>query len=488
MAACLTGQRYRQRLTVKNNLGDASMGTDDRAFGTVPRRTVLSMMSAGLASAVLGTGGRALSADGGDGAILATPQQIEAEKTLLRLLKEPKLRALQSTLRTKWAATPRGQTRDGAARLDEAIAQWTNSLIFAELAEHQSGATFLWGTDDTPRSWLGHTIGGVGTSGDNPDAVYRTAIIDGDSQYEIAGKFDMARKPTQLTMEVDTTRLTRMPKIDYSKNSDLVSSVSQLTDRDLVTDADGSFRITVGGQGQGQGPNHLATSSGTLTLGTRDIIPDWDRQRPSRLTIRQTGGKPFEPATYAVIAQHLYEDLAGYLEFWAPFPDTWFGGLHGSHIAEPKGRNGGWGFVNGLSFDFAAPDDAIVVTLDPAGAAYTGIQIIDPWMIAPDAKKYQVCLSSAQALANPDGTRTYVISMTDPGVANWLDTAGLHQGLAIMRWQAVSKTTTKDTLVREFRVLKHADLAAFKDLARVTPAQRAAAVAARAKGYANRAT
>ena len=101
--------------------------------------------------------------------------------------------------------------------------------------------------------------------------------------------------------------------------------------------------------------------------------------------------------------------------------------------------------------------------LDPGDAAYTGFQIIDPWMIAPDAKKYQVCLNSTQASRNADGTCTYVISMTDPGIANWLDTAGLHQGLAIMRWQAVGKGTAKEKLVREFRVIKHADLAKLPD-------------------------
>jgi len=463
------------------------MGNEGRSpSSTVPRRTVIALMSAGLASAALGRSDKVLSGEGATGAILATPAQIEAEKTLLRLLKQPKLKQLQATIKAKWAATPRGQMSDGAATLDEAIAQWTNSLIFGELAENQASPALLWGTDDTPRTWLGHRIGGVGTSGDNPDAVYRSGIIDGDNQYEILGKFDVGRKPTQFVLELDATRLTKIPKIDYSKNSDLVTTVSMLTDRDIVTDPDGSFRITVGGQGEG--PNHMATKPGTLTVGVRDIIPDWERQRPARLSVRQVAGKPFAPATYAETAQHVHEDLEGYVEFWAAFPDVWFGGLHGNKIAEPKPRNGGWGFVNGLSFDLAAPDDAILVTLDPAGAAYTGFQINDPWMIAPDAKKYQVCLSSAQAVGDADGTRTYVISMTDPGVANWLDTAGLHQGLAIMRWQALSKTTTKDSLVREFRVLKHSDLVKLPDLARVTPAQRKAAIAARARGYANRTT
>jgi hypothetical protein len=73
-------------------------------------------------------------------------------------------------------------------------------------------------------------------------------------------------------------------------------------------------------------------------------------------------------------------------------------------------------------------------------------------------------------------------------VANWLDTAGLHQGLAIMRWQGVPKDMTNQGLVRDFRVIKHADLAKMPELARITSGQRQATLAKRARGYANRTT
>jgi hypothetical protein len=456
-------------------------------YRPINRRTSLSLV---LASAVytLASGRQAAHAatDVAAGPILATPEQIVAEKTLLRLLTELQLKQVQKRIRAKWAASPRGKTRDGATRLDGAIAQWTNSLIFAELSRYRASPAFLWGTDDTPRTWLGHRLGGVGTSGDNPDAVYRAANIDGDGRYEILGKFDLAAKPTQLIIEVDTGSLTKLPKMDYSKNADLVSTVAMLRDRDLVVDPDGSFRIRVGGPQEG--PNYLKTATGLLTVGVRDIIPDWDLQRPTRLSIRRLAGNEGPPVSYAELRQHLCDDLEGFVEFWAAFPDLWFGGLHGNKIAEPKGRNGGWGFVNGLSFDFSSPDDALLVTIDPGGAAYTGFQIIDPWMIAPNAKKHQVCLSSAQAVRNADGTLTYVISMSDPGVANWLDTVGLHQGLAIMRWQAVPEDMTNQGLVRDFRVIKHADLAKIPELARVTPRERLATLAKRARGYANRTT
>src|SRR3546814_889972 len=46
-------------------------------------------------------------------------------------------------------------------------------------------------------------------------------------------------------------------------------------------------------------------------------------------------------------------------------------------------------------------------------------------------------LNKTQAKPNPDGSYTYVIALQDPGVANWIDTAGLHEGWFQIRWQNV---------------------------------------------------
>jgi hypothetical protein len=179
------------------------------------------------------------------------------------------------------------------------------------------------------------------------------------------------------------------------------------------------------------------------------------------------------------------DDLPGFIDFWAHFPEIWFGGLKANSISLPQGRNGGWGFVAGLRFDLD-DDEAMLVRLDRQRAAYAGFQINDPWMIAPDARYYQVCLNNSQAVPNRDGTCSYVISRADPGVANWLDTTGLPRGIGIMRWQGTSADTDATKLIRECRVVKLADLAQMRDLPRVTPAQRRAAIAARLPAYSYR--
>ncbi len=96
---------------------------------------------------------------------LATPAQQVAEHTLIRLLRDPELRRVKTAIRDGLAATPRGTTPSGAATLDRAVDLWTNSLTLAEISVHQPVPAFTWGTDNTPRNWLGYTLPGVGTSG-----------------------------------------------------------------------------------------------------------------------------------------------------------------------------------------------------------------------------------------------------------------------------------------------------------------------------------
>ncbi|CAN7228446.1 hypothetical protein LJR219_000831 [Phenylobacterium sp. LjRoot219] len=414
--------------------------------------------------------------------VLATPAQIAAETTLLRLLQDPEIKAAQARLRAELATRPTGQTPSGAARIDEAIAQWTNSVIFKEIAAWRA-PDILWGTDDTPRTWLGHTVGGVGTAGDNPDNIYRLAYLDGAGRYEILGQVDPAHRPAQLSLEIVRGDGGLPTKADTKKTNgaDLGNQVAMLTDRDLAIGPDGRFRLVLGGADGG--PAQVALPPRPLTVGIRDTLSDWS-QRPSRLTIRRLDAGAPAPADPAELRRRVLAKLEDYVRFWSAFGDGWFGGLAPNSIGGPVARDGGWGFVSGVRFKLA-PGEAILVTTTAGGASYTGFQATDPWMIAADATRHQTSLNFSQARPNADGSFTYVIAPTDPGVANWIDSAGLAEGYAVLRWQGLPPGATKDGLVRDFRLVRIAEI---QDLPvpRVTPEQRRAQLAARADGYANR--
>ena len=452
---------------------------------SITRRTVIG--SLGAATAAAGMLPRLGLAATSARPWLGTPAQAAAENTVLRLLADPEVKRLQAEIRAELAAGPRARNLPDAARtLDGAVAQWTNSLIFAELLKDTAHPAFLWGTDDTPRDWLGHHLGGVGTSGDNPDNIYRTAGIEGGGHYEILGQYHPDSRPVQVLIEVHSTDLARpttmMTPTATGKAPD-PHAQAQIAQDTFVVDRQGRFRITLGGEADG--PNHLPIPpSGFVTVGVRDVLPDW-RTRASGLTINRLDTASAAPFGYARVRELVLADLKGYIAFWSKFPDIWFGGLKPNAHSEPQQRPGGWGFVAGLNFHLA-PDEAMVVTTSPGGAKYTGFQLNDPWMIAPDARARQVSLNTAQVTPSADGTVTYVIAANDPGAANWLDTTGYHDGLGIIRWQAVPLGLTKDGLIREVRVVKLADVRSIPGLPMVTPAERRTRVAARRADYETR--
>jgi hypothetical protein len=448
------------------------------------RRSALTCLLAGVLTLIEPSSARARRAGVTARPLLATPAQIEAEQTLMRLLRDPELQRIAAELRNELAAMPRGQTTSGAATLDHAVAEWTSSLTMAEISIHQPVPSITWGTDNTPRTWMGYTLPGIGTSGDNPAAIYRLAVIDGSRRYEVLGRFDMAKRPAQVTLELHKGAKVTPPPMD-GKKSDLTPLVS-ISDRDLNIAPDGTFRFTVGPNIES--PVHMTSQPGVLTLGFRDMLSDWS-QRPCSLELRPLDNISPQSVTDQDILRAAYKDLPPYISFWSRFPDTWFGGLKGNVISPVQVRNGSLaGFIAALSFDLAA-DEAIVVTMVPGGAGYTGFQIIDPWMIGADAKRHPVSLNLSQSAPNADGSFTYVISQSDPGAANWLSTAGQGEGLGIIRWQAVPHIADLNPadLTRDFRVIKLSELTRMPGLPRLTHEQRTAQMAARVRGYNTRA-
>ena len=458
------------------------------------RRRALSLLSAGAAAGLAGAPGLGLARTAARHAAmpwLYSPDQLQAELWLLRLIEDPAVKAIQAKLRAELAAGERVKLPDAATTLDHAIAQWSNSLIFGEMLHRPTRPVFLWSTDDTPREWLGHKLPGVGTSGDNPDAIYRTAGIEGGGRYEILGQYHLDSRPTQLLFEADAGDLTKPQNVMPTaggKHAD-IHSASMLSDKVLKVEPNGSFRITVSPEATGAseasaGPNHMQIpASGYAVIGVRDILADWT-QRPSKLTIRRLDPVRPEPLTYATVRARVLADLEDYVRFWAHFPDIWFGGLKANAHSEPMQRPGGWGFVAGLNFHLA-DDEAMLVTTTRGGAKYTGFQLNDPWMIAPDARTQQVCLNNSQAVASGDGSTSYVISKTDPGVANWLDTCGMRDGFGIIRWQNIPDGLTKDGLIANMKVIRLAEVAAL-GLPAISPQHRRERVAARFAAYSSR--
>jgi hypothetical protein len=452
--------------------------------GTPKRR---SLVICGLLTAILSTTAliKARTAEPAGGAALATSDQLAAETVVIDVLADPAVKAAEADVRRTLLADPVAKTPEGLARLDHAINEWTASLAFKEIYADTVRPRILWVTDDTPHTWFGHTLEGAAIAGDNPDHIYRATLLDGAGRYEITGHV-APNRPAQFSFEV--TRGTPpgggAMKNQTANHADMGYQIAMLTDLDIQVGPDGVFHLLLDGEPADGTPNHAHLEPGLNAVNIRDVLSDW-RQKPNQLEIRRldTPASPAPAPTEADIARRVAADLPGFVGFWSKFKDTWLGGIKPNTIVGPIARDGGWGYLAGSRFDLA-PDEAAVVNVRKAGAAYIGLQATDLWMVAPDARLHQTSLNTSQVTYDADGSVTYVVAAHDPGVANWIDTGGLRAGYFLIRWEGFPRGAKPDGLLRTFKVVKIADLPG--SLPHVTAEGRQAQLAERVKGYANR--
>jgi hypothetical protein len=377
---------------------------------------------------------------------VATQDQGEAERLALQLIEEPAVRAAREAARAGLLADPVARSTDGYLGLDRALDQWVLALVMRVVNADAARPRVIWNVYNPPRTWFGHTYPGAAVAIDNPDNFNREIPIDGESGYVIKGVF--AKAPAQFTIEIVA---------DFAGYAGLGRTLAALTSQQIVPYDDGSFTIVVDGTPAGERAQHLQSEPGRLWIFARDSMSDW-RQSPVALSVDRVAGPPAPPPrSRQEIIEDIVTHLPGWVGFWRGFKDGFLGYPAPNRLVGPNGRPGGWGFLAGGRFSLVA-GQALVITVAEAGATYTGFQISDPWTISPDPTTRLVSLNTAQTKPNPDGSTTYVLCASDPGVHNWIDTAGLAEGWMLLRWQGVPPSSDPAHFIRVVDVVPLADL------------------------------
>lgn len=377
---------------------------------------------------------------------LATPAQIKSEQKLLAFERSAPIQKVRSELRDALLSDPAAATPDGRASLDRALDQWIRFYITMQLTNKPT-PEFLWIADNTPRTWYGHTFPGDFIAGDNPDNTNRGVFLDGDSAYVLRGRY-ATPKSAQFSLNIEISTPTGIA---------LGQHLAVLTDKQIKLEPDGSFKITLDSKPANGRPNHMQIRSGFLNLAARDSRSDWN-QRATNLEIRLVSGPGLpSPGTDTEQIERIAAGIPDFVNFWRNWKNDFFGGPAVNTFVMPKRREseGGWGYISGGRF-LLKDDEALIVKTIDAGADYTGFQITDPWTLRPETILHTSSLNKGQARPNSDGSYTYVIALQDPGVANWIDTAGLHQGWFQLRWQNVP--AGKEPRVLEAALVKLSEL------------------------------
>jgi hypothetical protein len=125
-------------------------------------------------------------------------------------------------------------------------------------------------------------------------------------------------------------------------------------------------------------------------------------------------------------------------------------------------------------------DEALILELDEVpNGAYWSFQLGDVWSRSLDFMNRQSTLNDREIAVDADGRIRCVVSSKDPGLANWLDPCGRIEGTVVFRNYRASSAPVPSS-----RQVKFSELASMlpKDTARVTPAQRRAALVRRRLG------
>lgn len=451
---------------------------------------------------------------------LGTQQQVEAERRATETVNTLPVALMQLVLRFGFAAAAQqqfaqvgGPDRDNLDQLDAAVNEYAMGAAFQQQILDSNHPTVVMQVAP-PHTWYGQTVLGSRILYDNPDTIYRFMGVNAASSYVIRGQFT-GERPADTTFSVLT---------GLSGNTAAV-----LGGRDLVVDADGSFEITVSRTAAAPGQvNHLQLTNDSTLIATRNTLSDWGLEAPMSLSVERVGGPPgslfsqlggfaipglgplvvgnpmlttlvslippladppplLRGVFAAVIMALGIQREATYIAVATTDPET--GRPIPQNVLKNPTRNAEFLATQLQSAGFFQLTDqqALVVTIDPGNARYFVLPVTNDWTISKDYWNQQTSLNDSQAIANPDGTFTIVVSPTDPGVANWVSTGGLNQGTISMRFQDLDSGSL-DLPTVSSRVVALADLASALPASTVyyTEAQRTAQLATRKAGFDNR--
>jgi hypothetical protein len=320
---------------------------------------------------------------------------------------------------------------------------------------------------------------------DNPDTLYLHSYLRDDAEYVVSGVRGSTR---DLSFQVLNG--------DYSP-VEVPDSLTAFDDRDVQIAADGSFELRFGPPRDDPPASYFTLGPGSAMLVVREVYSDWSAEKRGTLRIQRAdkiGQAPPAPdeallaKRYNVAGKILLSRLRTFLAF----PEWFYLKEPVNTMTEPRRTPGGLAsqFSSAGHFDLA-PDQAMIVTVADAGrdlAPYQGIQLGSMWYISLDYINHQTSLTADQARRDPDGKLRFVISDTDPGVANWLELTGRRRGYAQIRWQRLAHDLGPEygPRVEVVPAASLPDALPYYDQARLAPGEYAARIAARQAAVAAR--
>jgi hypothetical protein len=273
-----------------------------------------------------------------------------------------------------------------------------------------------------------YTMGGASS-----DMMHRQAFLDGRRHYRIVG----LRGTASLQMLQLMTGY-------WGDPADGIT-VSPYAFDDFEFAPDGAFVITASANRM-QG-NHVVLDPDCRhnCLMFRELFSDWENETASTAHVEIIDDVANEPVMPTV--QETVEGLKRTVAFMNVFFDQYGPSMIEDTIrrvgvnrfleSDILQRTGNTGGSIGTTYYFLAfeldDDGVVIVEMEDPQARYWSFQLTDCWHQSCEPAWHQSSLNSRQIMRDEDGKCRIVLSLSDPGVANWLDPVGHRRGLLEMR-------------------------------------------------------
>jgi hypothetical protein len=256
---------------------------------------------------------------------------------------------------------------------------------------------------------------------DCPDCAYSGSAIRSDAVYLVRGHRGTARYVgLQVMAGIAATSNVVLDELDLSR--------------------DGAFEIVLSADERPGNWMPLAKEASSLVV--RQFFYDWENEQPAEIEIEcLQGGRSSQaqPVSAAGVARQLVaigEFVEASVGFWLDIEEQ--GRAQGVNVfREPMNKTEMGAAAESVtvwgSWELE-PDEALLIEVTPPEALYWSVSLGNHWWETIDYANHQSSLNGFQATVDADGVFRAVVAHSDPGVANWLDTAGHRQGPAIFRW------------------------------------------------------
>ncbi len=311
--------------------------------------------------------------------------------------------------------------------------------------------------------------------GDNTDALYVGAPINGTDTYRVSGRRGTARYFGVTVVERGTTPW-----------GGGVAGV--LFGEQIRTEPDGSFELYL--SPEPQPGNWIRTTPETFRVTFRQFFADWENEQPMEARIDRLTGDGAPPS---LAPERVIEGLGGAshwvnwsLTYWADMIEKWkaqpnrflsYRQLDDNRIdATPGGEPL-------IAYWMLPPDEALVIRVHPPRAQYWSVEFGNYWWETMDYRYRLASTNCHHAVLEDDGELIVVVSHDDPGLPNWLDPSGHAEGYVTYRWMlADHHPVPRCTQVPRAALVEHLPAG----VRRITPEARRAQLAARRRGVQQR--